>query len=435
MALLMLLAGQYHWVSEIAPPKLQKQVSYAVGWLSMLGWQVAMPAVAYIFASQILALIAVCNPSYIPAGWQGALMTIASATTTILLSIFVMQRLTLTEGLAIVAHCLGFLAFLAILWVMGPKADAHTTFFEFQDLNGWGSPGVATLVGLIGPMSTFIGGDSAVHLAEELQEASYILPRAMVVGSGINYIIGAIGLISFMFNIGKIDDSLYAFAGQPWVAVIYRITGSQAATIVMIIVVAINVCHPKTGQNFMSMLISRGQFFYLQMNMVMTSSRQLWAFARDKGLPFHPFLARVHRSLPRNAVVVTLVFTALLSLIIIGSASAFNIILAFGNSGLYSSYVIIVCCIIWRRFDKTIDFPPTKFSLGRLGLPINLAALMYLLPAFGFAFVPYKPNPTPAEMNWSSLMFGGILVIAFAWYFVRARFEYDGPVEYVRKDL
>ena len=177
------------------------------------------------------------------------------------------------------------------------------------------------------------------------------------------------------------------------------------------------------------------QFFYLQINMVMTSSRQLWAFARDKGLPCHAFLARVHGGIPRNAVIVTLIFTALLSLIIIGSAAAFNIILSFGNAGIYSSYVIIMCCIIWRRFDKTIDFPPTKFSLGRFGLPVNIFALIYLLGVFGFCFVPFAPNPTPATMNWSSLMFGGILIIAFVWYFLRARIEYDGPVEYVRKDF
>lgn len=174
--------GQYHWVSEIAPRRFQKQLSYVVGWMALVGWQVAMPANAYIFAQQILALISVCDPSYVIQGWQAALITIASATAAIALSVFVMQKLTLAEGLAVVVHCFGFVAFLAILWVMGPKADAHTTFFEFQDNSGWGSKGLATLVGIIGPVATFIGGDSAVHLAEELQDASYVLPRAMVTG-------------------------------------------------------------------------------------------------------------------------------------------------------------------------------------------------------------------------------------------------------------
>ena len=53
--------GQYHWVSEFAPAKYQKQLSYAVGWLVCLGWQSAMPTVAYVGAQQTLALISVCQ--------------------------------------------------------------------------------------------------------------------------------------------------------------------------------------------------------------------------------------------------------------------------------------------------------------------------------------------------------------------------------------
>lgn len=153
------------------------------------------------------------------------------------------------------------------------------------------------------------------------------------------------------------------------------------------------------------------------------------------GLPFHSFLARVEpNGLPRNAVVVTLLFTALLSLIIIGSSQAFNVILSFGNAGLYTSYIVIITCVIYRRFNGGA-FPKTKFSLGRLGLPLNIVTWCYLVVVLVFLMFPAVPNPTPAEMNWASLMFGAVLVIAFSWYFWRARIEYDGPVEYVRKDV
>lgn len=85
--------GQYHWISEFAPRSLQKQLSFAVGWLCALGWQAAMPSVcwmslvaidqqnadiriqvAYIAAQQVLALISVCNRDYVIQGWHGALM-------------------------------------------------------------------------------------------------------------------------------------------------------------------------------------------------------------------------------------------------------------------------------------------------------------------------------------------------------------------------
>lgn len=203
----------------------------------------SLSACAYIFSEQILALITVCNPNFVGKGWQASLLTIASSLAAALLSVFVMQKLTIAQGLAIVAHVGGFIAFIAVLWACGPgpETNAYDVFFTFQDLNGWGSTGLAALVGLIGPISTFIGGDPAVHLAEELQDASYVLPRAMVSASGINYLIGAIALITFVFNIGTIDDTLYDYYGQPWVAVIYRITGSKAATIVFIVIICVNV--------------------------------------------------------------------------------------------------------------------------------------------------------------------------------------------------
>jgi choline transport protein len=33
--------GQYHWVSEFAPPRWQKVLSYYSGWLTAIGWQVS----------------------------------------------------------------------------------------------------------------------------------------------------------------------------------------------------------------------------------------------------------------------------------------------------------------------------------------------------------------------------------------------------------
>ncbi len=68
----------------------------------------------------------------------------------------------------------------------GPRASAEETFTTFADDNGWGSVGLATLIGMVGPTTTYLGGDSAVHLAEDLKDASYILPRAMFVAAIIN---------------------------------------------------------------------------------------------------------------------------------------------------------------------------------------------------------------------------------------------------------
>ncbi|KAK0826335.1 hypothetical protein LTR73_006199 [Friedmanniomyces endolithicus] len=410
--------------SEFASPKYQKQLSYAVGWLVCLGWQAAMPTVAYIGAQQVLALISVCNPSFVIQGWHGALLTAAYVLSAILFNTSAIGKLPILEGLAVVLHIFGFFAFVVIFWVMGPRASAEETFTTFADDNGWGSVGLATLIGMVGPTTTYLGGDSAVHLAEELKDASYILPRAMFVAAIINYVLGFIMTVSFMFAIGDVSADLIDPSGQPWVAVVYRITGSQAATIVLILI----MLTLPAEKMFM--------FFFCAVNQVTTSSRQVFAFARDKGFPFHKFLSKVNaKGVPSNAVYVTLAFTCILALIIIGSTTAFNIILSVTATGLFTSYLIVIGTVLVRKLRKG-SFPASRFEVPRtLGICANIIAMCFLIVAFVFLFFPAAPNPNAAGMNWGILIYGSVIIIALLDYTLRGRHEYDGPVSYIRREL
>jgi hypothetical protein len=48
------------------------------------------------------------------------------------------------------------------------------------------------------------------------------------------------------------------------------------------------------------------------------------------------------------------------------------------------------------------------------------------------AFFPSAPNPTPEVMNWSSLIFGLVLIFSLVFYFFIKRHEYRGPVAAIR---
>lgn len=56
--------------------------------------------------------------------------------------------------------------------------------------------GLSTLVGLITPITAFLGADAAVHMAEELRDASRTLPKVMMWTSGVN---GALGFIMLVY--------------------------------------------------------------------------------------------------------------------------------------------------------------------------------------------------------------------------------------------
>jgi len=55
--------------------------------------------------------------------------------------------------------------------------------------------GLASLVGIITPATAFLGADAAVHMAEELRNASKTLPRVMIWTSIAN---GSLGFIMLM---------------------------------------------------------------------------------------------------------------------------------------------------------------------------------------------------------------------------------------------
>lgn len=69
--------GQYHWVSEFAPPKYQKVLSYYSGWLTAIGWQVYLASVCFLVGTLIQGLISLNNANYGPERWHGTLLTIA----------------------------------------------------------------------------------------------------------------------------------------------------------------------------------------------------------------------------------------------------------------------------------------------------------------------------------------------------------------------
>ena len=91
-----------------------------------------------------------------------------------------------------------------------------------------------------------------------------------------------------------------------------------------------------------------------------------------------------------------------MSLINIGSTVALNAIETIG-------------CVLLKRI-KGEPLPARRWSLGRYGMAINVASMLFLCPLFVLAFFPLAKPVVASTMNWSSTMFGGITLLATAYY-------------------
>ena len=115
----------------------------------------------------------------------------------------------------------------------------------------------------------------ADHLiAEELKDASYSLPRAILWGVGLNTVLGYLVVITLCFIMTDPEALLASTTGFPFIQLFYDVTHSLVATDIMSAIILINL---------VSAVISEAA----------TASRQIWSFARDDGFPFSNFLKQV----------------------------------------------------------------------------------------------------------------------------------------------
>ncbi|KAK5023718.1 hypothetical protein LTS07_009226 [Exophiala sideris] len=408
--------GQYHWVSEFAPRKYQRFMSFVVGWLCVLGWQTGAANTAFLAGTQIQGLAILNYPDYVPHRWHGTLLTFAVATFSVFFNTFLVKRLPLVEGIVLIVHVFGFFGVLITLWVLGPRASAHDVFTQFNNYGGWSSNGLSAIVGILAVMIPLLGADGAVHMSEELRDASRVLPQSIIATTVFNGTMGWIILITFCFVMGNLDDVIDSPTGQPYIQVFYTATQSYA------------------GASVLSALVIFMAIF-CNLSITATASRQLWSFARDQGIPGASWFAYVRPGwdVPMNSIIVSWVVTCLLALINIGSTIALNNITSLSLVAILSSYIVSTGCLFWRRMYN-LPLLPAKFSFSRpLGLFLNGFSMVFLIFAFIFAFFPGDVDPTVAEMNWTALIYGAVMIFCVADYFLRARGVYDGPVEYVRK--
>ena len=292
--------GQYHWVSEFAPSGLQRYLSYAAGWLSALGWLTGAASGYFIMSTLIQAMINVYLPDQALTNWQTTLVMMAWVCVFVLVNTFGARILPVIENISLVSHFAGWIITVVALWVMAPKNSAHAVFTEVVNSGGWDNTGLSCLVGTVGILFCQLGPDAAVHIAEEVRDAAWVLPRCIVWGYFANGVLGFIMLLTILFTIGSLDTALKA--DSPFETA-FANTGSSGMNLFLIFVLAF--------------LIGAGNIAG-----VTTTSRETWAFARDGGLPFSKFMAKVSLrfNAPLNAIWVTTVLSFILCLINLGKS-------------------------------------------------------------------------------------------------------------------
>lgn len=132
------MCGLNPQVSEFAPRKYQKQLSYLIGWLSILGYQVGVTIGAFFSGTIIQGIVVLNYPDYDYQRWHGTLIAMLITFIVALFNIFMASWLPLIEALVLFLHFAAFVGIMVPLWVLAPKTPSEQVWKSFVDA-GWGS--------------------------------------------------------------------------------------------------------------------------------------------------------------------------------------------------------------------------------------------------------------------------------------------------------
>ncbi|SCV00062.1 LAMI_0G02652g1_1 [Lachancea mirantina] len=407
--------GLYYWTWYYAPEGYKEVISFVIGCSNSLALVSGVCSIDYGLAEEIMAAVVLSKDgNYEPS--RGALYGVfaASVVAMTLCTCLASSVISRLQTVSIVSNCF-IILLLFIALPIGTKInrggfnDASYIFGNFENLSDWNNGWQFCLTGLMGCVWTIGAFDSCVHQSEEAKDAKKAVP------------IGIIGSILACWVLGwLINIVLMACASQDLNAILSSPTGFALAQVIY------DSLGKKWAIAFMS-LIAYCQF--LMGASIMTAvSRQIWAFARDDGLPFSFYIKKVHKatSVPMIAVGFAGACSLVLGLLCLIDNAAASALFSLAVAGNYLAWS--TPSVLRLTFGKDI-FRPGPFYLGKFWSPIvNWVSILFQYFIIILVMFPATQHGVEKDtMNYACVIGPGIWILALVYYLAYKKKYFHGP--------
>lgn len=220
-----------------------------------------------------------------------------------------------------------------------------------------------------------------------------------------------IAIFYSIHDIKAVSNSIYDF---PLAEIYHQATGSRGGGLGLLIVAFIPTVITCVG-------------------CYITAGRTLWTISRDRATPFSRWLSKINSKLhnPFNATFVCGVVITILACIYVGSTTAFN---AFIGCYVQLSSLSYFMAIFPHILTRRSTFTPGPFWMhNAIGYVVNILSCIYIIAFIVIFCFPYTLPATAADMNYASLMTGGLSIFVAIWWFIRQG-SYEGPKNIPQSD-
>jgi amino acid transporter len=387
--------GIYQWSRRLAGPTY----AWFAGWVYVWTIMLTVTAIAYFGAVWLAAVFDATPTANQQVLWAVAILAIATAVNAVGLN-----PLKYVVNVGIVAECVASVLIGVLLLLFFSN---HPISFLWEGLGAQasfnsGSYFAAFLAAIAISGWAFVGFDSCGSVSEETVDPMRRVPRAIL------FSLSSVGAVIILNAIAiglSFEDTRAIMSGEvldPVTPAVIGAFGSWAEKPFELVVLA--------------------AFIACAIAVQATATRVLFSLSRDRMLPGSAVLSRVGgKKVPMGALAVASVVSA--GGLLFGlNARAVNTLITFGSGGYYITFWLVCAAALYARLSGRW-VPAGRFSLGRLALPVNIAAVLWLtFEAINIAWprtVLAVPGAKFYQVWAIVLIFSALLVIGLIYVLVR----------------
>lgn len=384
--------AMYHWSCKLGG----KGWGWFTAWFNLIGQIAAIAGIDYGCALFLTPLVG------LEATTTNLLMVYAAILLShALINHFGIRLVAWLNDFSVTVHIIGVIVIVGALFLFAPKQPV-SFFFARVTNNGEGwSYGWAFIIGLLQAMWTYTGYDASASVSEETVDPRRRAPWGMVMAVAVSSIVGYLLLIALTLAIKDIPSVLSAKDAS----------GNDVPAVIAILIASLG---ERAGTLF-SALAAMAMWF-CGLSAVTWSSRVIWAFARDEGLPASNVWKHVSPKHQTPAPAIWLCAIAAFLAAVYGKA--YSVVTAISTIGLYISYILPVW-LAWRVRSTGGQIERGPWHLGRYSSIINLIAILWVI------FLCVILCLADARTLQSIL---AVTILLGLWYGLRERNQFKGPV-------
>lgn len=387
-----LTGGIYQWCRRL----WGRRYAWIISWIYLWAVIVTVTAVAEFGGGFVAAFLGLEATPVI-----GLIAAIALLLVALAFNFSGTRMLARVARIGLGAELAGVIA-LGLYLLIFDRKQPFSVFFDAMGAGGDQAYLVTFLGAALAGLFLFYGFEACGSVAEEVNDPTRRIPKAMIM----TILIGG-------------TSAILSFAGYVLAAPDLRgiVNGEVTDPIPTILEDALGTVGAK-----LFLLVAITAFVSCVLSLQAAASRLLYGSARDRMLPFSPWLSRMSEkhAVPTNALLTACVLPIALCVFVFWRPDSLARVTAFAVLGIYIAFQAVVLAALRQRIRGWR--PAGLWNLGKAGLVVNVAALAYGVFAM---FLLARPAESDSFLDRWIVLIGVVLVLGTGLAYMLVAKPYD----------